>query len=816
MKKWVGFSVSLLATLCLIYALNTRFGSVPPLGKFLDPAAGVWQNALIPDIPESQSINIPGLIDEVNVSFNERGVPHIFANNDHDLYLAQGYITARHRLWQMEFSTHASIGRISEIVGDVAIDYDRHQRKIGMLYGAEKTHELIMSDEWSRTALEAYSKGVNAWIEELTRKTLPFEYKLLDYKPEAWTPFKTSIFYMNMNQTLTFKTGALSMSLMKALFGDEYVDVIYPTFPVNNEPIISNGTKWDFDALNVEPPTGEFIPRVLENALQADRDPGIGSNNWAVSGEKTASGAAMMSTDPHLTLSLPSIWYETQLNAPGINTYGIALPGVPAIIMGFNENVAWGNTNTGGGSVDLFEVELSADKSTYFHDGNWKPTQLRIETYKIRGESDRTDTIYYTHHGPIAYLEHETSFSSTIPVGHAIRWIAHEASDPLKAFHNINRAKNIDDFRYGLSYLLGPTQNYVFASVDGDIAMLLNGLHPVRWYKQGKYISDGRDKTYDWHGFIPHEQLPHEINPERNYVSSANQHPTDAGYPYYLDYDYATQARAAIINRTLENLEDAIYQDFIDLQMNSDNYWADRWLDVMLDSLRIHVDKNALELTQTEVAMMDSLQNWDRVNHGESMAALIFNVWQSRIQLNLWKPAIEKMDENPFRYPLIDTSYEVLFRRYGLQAYRELSGDSPRTSEILMVAFREVHEQLEERFGEFGNQWMWYKYNGSTINHLLNVPALNEPRLNVSGSSQSPNAISNRHGPSWRMVVEMTVPVKAWGVYPGGQSGNPASKGYTGFISDWSNGKHYELNLYQDFNKAASEGVSIISLKPGN
>jgi penicillin G amidase len=158
----------------------------------------------------------------------------------------------------------------------------------------------------------------------------------------------------------------------------------------------------------------------------------------------------------------------------------------------------------------------------------------------------------------------------------------------------------------------------------------------------------------------------------------------------------------------------------------------------------------------------------------------------------------------------------VLFQRYGLEAYIELSGDSPQTSEILMVAFREVHEQLEERFGEFGDQWMWYKYNGSTINHLLNVPALNEPRLNVNGSSQSPNAITNRQGPSWRMVAEMTVPVKAWGVYPGGQSGNPASKGYTGFISDWSNGKHYELNLYQDFNKAASEGVSIISLKPGN
>lgn len=788
---------------------------MPPLGKFLDPAQGVWQNAIIPDIPESGTIQIHGLIDEVNIVLNERGVPHIFAKNDHDLYLAQGYITASHRLWQMEFSTHASIGRISEIVGDVAIDYDRHQRKIGMLYGAEKTHELMMSNERSRASLEAYSRGVNAWIDRLSHKTLPFEYKLLDYKPEAWTPFKTAIFYMNMNQTLTFSTSALSLTHMKAIFGEAAVNVLFPTFPVNNEPIISKNTVWDFTPIETNPPDEKFTPRIWNYDLKSDRDPGIGSNNWAISGAKTASGAAMLSTDPHLTLSLPSIWYETQLNAPGINAYGITLPGVPVIIMGFNENIAWGNTNTGGSSVDLFEVELSEDRSSYYHDGEWKPTNMRVETFKIRGEGNRVDTTYFTHHGPIPYLDHETSYSQSIPVGHAVRWIAHEPADPVNAFSYINRGKNLEDFRQGLSYLSAPTQNYVFASVEGDIAMQLNGLHPVRWDKQGKFISDGRNNAYDWSGFIPFEHLPKEINPERKYVSSANQHPTDENYPYYIDYGFASHARSTIINKTLENLENATYEDMIALQMNSDNYWASIWLDRMLDSLSVHVSGHDIELSEIELQLINDLTNWDRVNHANSTTALFFNGWQQFMRVELWQHMVDKMGENLYRNPFLDTSYEILFHQYGVDTYAQISGEPPSTNEILFNSFRTAYERVVNQAGEFSEKWQWYHFNGSTINHLLDIPALNQPRLKVGGSNESPNAIMNRHGPSWRMVVEMTSPVRAWGVYPGGQTGNPATKGYNSFIPDWSDGKHYELTLYNTLDEATAERVSIIKLIPG-
>lgn len=810
MKNWLYFLLSFFSTILLVYALNTRIGSTPPIGKFLDPAGGIWQNARISTIPESQTIDIPGLKDEVRVVFNDRAVPHIFAKNDHDLHLASGYITAQHRLWQMEFATHASIGRISEIVGPVAINYDRHQRRIGMLHGARQAFEKMNQDEWSRSAVEAYSKGVNAWIDQLTDKNLPFEYKLLDYKPEPWTPFKTAIFYMNMSKTLTFGTNAFNLSHMKRFLGEEMVHVLFPTIPPNNKPIITEGTKWDFSPLTKQKPEVPFTPQIVENAEYSQRDPSIGSNNWAIDGSKTASGAAMMATDPHLTLSLPSIWYEAQYNAPGINAYGITLPGVPAIIMGFNEKIAWGNTNTGGGSLDIYEIELNDDNSAYFHDGKWKPTTPVVETFIVRGEESRKDTIYFTHHGPISYLPHELTFEADIPVGHAISWIAHYPANAIKSFYHINRAQNLAEFRTGLSTLASPTQNYVFASVDGDIAIQLNGLHPVRWEHQGKFIGDGRDPAYDYDEFIPFEHLPREINPARGFVSSANQLPFDANYPYYFEWFFAPQARATIINNTLSNLTNATHHDMIALQMNSDNYWANTWLDIKLDSVEAYLTNHTDATFDVDITQnIDLLRNWNRINEAQSVEARLFDAWQRYLRNELWTELADSLKGVPYIQPHLNLSYEVLFNQYAADEYHQITQKHLDIGEILTETLVKSIEYLKKQKNK-----AWWHQNGSTINHPLNIRALNEPRLQVSGSRYSPNAINNIHGPSWRMVVEMTNPVQAWGVYPGGQTGNPASKDYNAFIKDWSEGDHYELKLHKDYESAAVDAASIVILNP--
>ena len=823
MKKWIPALISLVVTISVITALNTRIGSIPPLGKFLDPIGGVWRNALIPDIPGDHDLLLPGVREGVRIIYNDRAVPHIFAENDYDLYYAMGYTMARHRLWQMEFSTMAAAGRISEIVGAVAQNYDSHQRRIGMLWGAERINEYMMQDVQSAEILQAYSDGVNAWIDQLRPSTFPLEYKLLDYAPSPWSPEMTAIFYMNMNQTLTSGTSAYQLSTMQALLGQEVTEVLFPDFPPMLEPVISKGTEWPFEAEQREPGDVNFIPQFLSDRVAnaiGERDAGIGSNNWAVSGDKTASGAAMLATDPHLTLSLPAIWYEIQLNAPGINSYGVTLPGVPGVIMGFNEYVAWGNTNTGWKGFDIFEVELNEESTHYRHDGLWKPLSYRIEEIHIRGESTRIDTVFFTHHGPVAYRSNETSFSDNVPVGHAIAWIAHEATNPVEAFYIMNRAEDVTTFRQGLSLLGGPTQNYAVASVNGDILMQTNGFHPVRYPGMGKYLLNGGNPANDWNGYIPFEQLPYELNPSRGFVSSANQHSTDQLYPYYLGWRFASESRGAIINRTLERLSAITYQDMIDLQLNSDNHRAAQWLDEMLAAVRSQPVDEDLN------AWLDRLEDWNRVNEAGSVEARVFNNWLQATRRALWVPLTESItasrsgsldNESQLantRLPDLTVSLETVFGRWFPEAYRDLAGSNPDAGELLAKSLNQTLKDLQSNYGESGASWQWWRANGSTINHLLNIPALNHPRLQNDGSSESPNAVRNQHGPSWRMVTEMTTPIQAWGVYPGGQTGNPASKGYTAFIDDWQHGRHYPLRMFEFWEQAVVHGESTITIKP--
>jgi penicillin G amidase len=810
------FLLALFITGFVLVALNTKISSVPPLGKFLDPARGIWQTATIAEIPEVDQLTIPGLRAPVKVLYNDRGVPHIFAENDHDLYLAQGYVVARHRLWQMEFSTHAAAGRISEIIGEQALGYDRHQRKIGMTYGARNIMEAINEDETTKLLVQAYSDGVNAWINELDPKTMPFEYKLLDYSPEAWSPYKTAIFIMNMNQTLSFRTDTYALTRLRDAMGVALTQALFPDNPEIREPIISEDRVWDFTANLPEPPATAFIPRVTRDEFGIpEADPNIGSNNWAVSGTRTASGYPLLASDPHLTLSLPSIWYEIQLNAPGINTYGVTFPGTPGIVIGFNESISWGVTNTGGFALDLFEIKLSEDKATYFHDGEWKPIRHELESYTIRGGETRIDTMYFTHHGPITYLKEEypdqldstrvRTYATSTPVGHALQWIAHQASNPVKTMYLLNRATNFEEFETAVSHFESPAQNFAFASHDGDIAMKISGRHPVRWVGQGKYISDGSDIRYDWTEYIPHTQVPWERNPNRGYVSSANQELAGTDYPYFIGQRYASPARAILINQTLDSLPKATPQDMIALQMNSDNYWAQSRLDAMLAGI------DRTELTDEQLNLLNRLSTWDRTNSTYSPEALFFNGWLYQVQMVEFAGPLLKLG-SPVSTPSMLTVFSILFGEADTAPYVQLYGSEPDLNAILTKSFVNAYRTLSDAHGtDIDTNWSWWNVNGSTIHHLLNVPALNLPRLEVSGSSYSPNAIRRDKGPSWRMVVEMSRPVRAWGVYPGGQSGNPASPNYNAFIERWANGQPFELILFPDVTTAASQlGKTVI------
>ncbi|MCA6405619.1 MAG: penicillin acylase family protein, partial [Cytophagales bacterium] len=457
--KFLKPILSLAITVALVVFLNKswNFGSpIPPLGKFLDPFHGFWKNAKTSEV-ENESISLSGLTDKVSIVYDSALIPHIYAANDNDLFAAQGYITAKNRLWQMEFQTHAAGGRLSEIVGKAALDFDRTQRRLGMVYAAENAAESMESNRIAKAMVESYTKGVNAYIQSLDYEALPIEYKLLGYEPELWTNLKSGLLLKYMAKTLNMGEKDLEMTNALKLFGKETLDLLYPDHEGVGDPIVDNTGNWKFnpvtlDSLPLAEPTELIAIQPMEKVSHE-----IGSNNWAVSGSKTATGSPILCNDPHLELNLPSIWYVVHLSAPGINTMGASLPGSPNVISGFNDSIAWGVTNAQRDLVDWFKIEFKdKNKNEYLSDGQWKPTRKVIEKIQLKGEKAFYDTVIYTHHGPVVFDER---FHGESEKNHyAFRWIAHDPSEEVIAFYKLNRAKNHADYMEALDHYGSPAQ----------------------------------------------------------------------------------------------------------------------------------------------------------------------------------------------------------------------------------------------------------------------------------------------------------------------------------------------------------------------
>ncbi|RYD92341.1 MAG: penicillin acylase family protein, partial [Sphingobacteriales bacterium] len=541
MKFFKAF-LSIVITIALVWALQTKFGDIPPLATFLNPTSGFWQNAESKDADLDNELKLPGLLNKVTIRFDNRRIPHIFANNDHDLSYAQGYITARDRLWQMDIQTRKAAGRLSEVIGEKTFETDRYNRRMGMVYGAENTLRGIMKDSVMREVIEAYTAGVNAYISQLDAKDYPIEFKLLGYKPELWQPINCALLLKLMSQNLAGGSNQFAMTNNLKKFGTADINDLFPDRPVYDDPIIPAGTKWDFKPVAIPKPSKSFVAQMTENIKPQDRREGIGSNNWAISGSKSASGYPILANDPHLDLTYPSIWYQVQLVSPNVNVYGVALPGAPGVVIGFNQKISWGVTNVDAAVLDWYQIKFKdKSKNEYWYNNQWNKVTRRIEEIKIKGKATIYDTVLYTHHGPVVYESaalKTTNSPKNVPVGNALRWVAHDESDEFKTFYLLNRASNYADYREALRYFSAPAQNFIFADANNDIAITANGKLPLKYKEQGKYIMDGSDTANDWQGFIPYEHNPTVKNPPRGFVSSANQFPTDKTYPYYINWQF--------------------------------------------------------------------------------------------------------------------------------------------------------------------------------------------------------------------------------------------------------------------------------------
>jgi penicillin amidase len=787
----LSFLITSAITIGLIVLLDAPHGDIPAVGRFMDPYSGFWQNAESTTGFKDINLNIDGLKDKVEVYFDDRLVPHIYAKNDEDLFFMQGYITAKNRLWQMEIQTHNAAGRVCEVAGEKALKVDRMQRRIGLGYGAENSKAFIEKDPQSNDLIRAYCAGVNAYIKTLKPKDYPIEYKLLGYAPEEWTPLKVALLLKNMANMLSVYEFDIENTNFVAKYGIDEFHNLYPERDSFNDFIIPRGTKWDFagdtskaQAIPVGREQYSNVDHDLESYNQAIEKPHElnGSNNWAVSGSKTKSGKPLLCNDPHLQLNLPSIWYEMHLVSPTMNVYGATLPGAPCVISGFNDSIAWGVTNGGRDVRDWFKITFRDDThNEYLLDSQWVKTERRIEHIKIKGGKEFLDTVLYTRYGPIVF---DKSFGDVKSKQYlSMKWTAHQGSDEFKTFYLLNKGKNYDNYLDALTNYACPAQNFVFASRSGDIAIKEQGTLPLTKY----FVTDGSHSANDWHTVIPTADNPHIKNPKRGFVSSANQFPVDETYPYPVSHvGIYEDSRAMRINQLLSdtNKMDVAYMK----RMQADNYNVIASLSLPT-MLRV-IDRS--KLPADEVEALKSLDHWDYYDNADSKTTVLYETWHTELENLLWDemsdPSVPMKKPNPFRtaYFLKEDSTSIFYDN--LQ-----TGERETRATIILESFDKAMYKLKQQYGSLAQVKDWGTHKATMIHHILPTKALDAfSRMNVynGGNRGIINATSHEHGPSWRMIVDFGE-MKGYCLFPGGESGNPGSKFYDDMVDKWAKGEYY-------------------------
>lgn len=795
-----SFIVTAIITVALIIILDTPLpvngSKTPRLGYFLSPQQGFWQNAEPEYVQFNENLSLNGLQGNANVYFDERLVPHVYADNEHDAIFIQGYLHAKFRLWQMDFQSYAAGGRLSEIMGDSSngtnfLRIDRFFRRLGMVSGAENSLASLEANPETKAFTDAYTEGVNAYISTLKDKDIPFEYKLLDYKPEKWTNLKSVLFMKYMAYDLAGFEEDFEMTNAKSIFTKAEMAALYPYGQDSLNPIIPKGTKFASPAFSMKPPADadSIFFNYYKNTASTDSiikpDKDNGSNNWAVDGNKTQSGRPILCNDPHLGLNLPSLWYEMQISTPQFNAYGATFPGAPSIVIGFNDSCAWGFTNAMRDVRDYYEIKFKdSTKQEYWYDSAWQKTTFRDEVIHIKGKPDHIEHIAETVWGPVMY---DNDFPDILHSGksYACHWQAQKGSNEMKTFRALDYAKNYDDYIKAMEGYECPGQNMIFACKRGDIAIKQNGKFPAKWRGQGDFLMPGENDRYAWRGYIPDSANILMHNPSRGFVSSANQLPYDTTYPYYLGGDYPVY-RGYLINRYLNAMQNVTADDMKKLQTNNYNVFQEMARPLLLK----YIDKS--KLSDKEIKYLDIYSQWNLQNLAKEKGPTIEKLWWDSLMTTIYSDEFART-ALPLPWPEKSTLLDGLLKDSLHYIFLDnINTDGKETlQDDITNAFKKIIPALEKAESE--NAIEWGKFKQSGIRHLLRIPVLSRLNLFSNGGETEINALKQFHGPSWRMIVELTDSTQAYGIYPGGQSGNPGSKYYDNFINDWVEGIYYPL-----------------------
>ena len=716
-------------------------------------------------LPEKNGVlELEGLRQPVEIRREANGVPHIAARNEEDLLFALGVVHGQDRLWQMEFQRRTGAGRLSEVLGESTVDQDRFLRTWGFYRAAERAYENLSPG--GRRSLDAYVAGINAYLD--SDPGLPPEFRLLGHQPEPWRPADVLVWAKMMSFDLSnnYDTELENRRLRSRGLSPGRIRELTPPYPEDAPTVLRDATP--------APPDGEEarLGALLEQ-YRAQPKFVEASNNWVVSGERTASGEPLLADDPHLGLQSPSLWYLAHLESPTLEAVGATLPGLPGVVIGRNDRIAWGVTNVGADVQDLYVLDETSDGRGYRYAGGVEPYRTREEVIRVKGAEDITLDMRETVHGPVVSGVVGDTAAEADGAPLALRWTSLESEDrTLESYLSVNRAGSWEEFNEALRDYKAPAQNFVYADVEGNIGYVAPGAYPIRREEHtGLYPAPGGGE-WDWRGPVPFEEWPRSFNPEGGFFITANNKVTSEDYPHSLSLEWAEPYRAERIRRMIGERKDLTAQDMVSIQQDQHSLLYKDFRPV-LERLEPRSGRGR--------EWKRRLLSWDGDARPGSREAAVFAAWYAELtRLPADEVGTEHWDEP----------------RYLIRALNQ--GDPACGSVEKCRAY--ASEALGRALGRPGiGDSAWGLPHQAVFEHpvLSETPLarFSDKKVPFGGDSSTVNVghydfetLQMSHGPSYRHVVDLADLENSLYIHAPGQSGNLLSGHYDDLLDLWRRG----------------------------
>jgi penicillin amidase len=751
-----------------------------------------------PETASSTTLVVSGLREQVTVRRDERGIPYIEATNDEDLYFAQGYVTASDRLWQMELLRRNVRGELSEIFGQATLADDKRHRMFGFARVLDETVTHLPAN--LNIVLNAYAKGVNAFIDSRTDQNLPPEFAILQFKPRHWVPADSLAIGKLLAEYLSLSWQFdITRASLAALPKEKREALLPETSPL--DVLVVGSDRAHAKTANRKSMPSSLAPNqqalvqlneLVESERQLFEQLGFfqattesiqASNNWVVSGKRTVSGKPLLANDPHIPAAAPGIWYQTELSAPGIHVAGVTFPGAPGVTLGHNDRIAWGATNLGPDVQDIYIEKFDKDNpNRYLTPSGWRDAEILHEQIKVRkGFTDpatetQTFDVTLTRHGPIIMEKDGARY--------ALRWTALDAStNELSGLFDANRARNWKEFTRALSQYNGPTQNFVYVDVDGHIGYYGAGRIPIRKTGDGSLPYDGSTDDGEWTGYIPFDKLPHLYDPPSGVIITANQRVVGADYPYFLSHAWAAPYRARRIFDLLAEKPKLTAADFRRIQGDTYSIAGVTFARAAAKSLKAQAAPPVDEKLSNTIA---DFEKWDGMLNADSRIAPLVMQMRTAFRQRLLTAALGTELMKTYGWP----GTEIFIDRVlADQPSDWLPKEFASYAELFRVSYADARQALTKAIGADESQWLWGNMVKTRFPHpLAQVPFIGGkfaiPPMPQNGGGSTVNVGANV---SMRLIADPSDWDKTLNGIPLGESGLPNSPHWKDQLDDWRN-----------------------------